>query len=762
MAAVLMGSLWASAGPDTAPPSERIGDAWTDPRNPIVRIFGGERLDLWSLRPVADVKPPDGAEGVRGGSRGNPLDRFLESAAAVRGLELATEADARTLARRLSFDLTGLPPAPEAVAAFERERAPGGPVAAAAYERLVDRLLASPRHGEHQARLWLDVIRYSDSNGFDWDEFRPRAWKFRDYVIRSFNADKPFDRFIREQLAGDELIEGPPRDPDEQDAWIATGYLRMGPHDNAAPLFNEQDRSRAELMADLVETTGSAFLGLTLSCCRCHHHKVDPLSQEDHYRMRAFFEAVTFADELPLDLAAEQEAIRRHNEALDAESAALEAARDQVLEPVTRRLRAELIAALPPEDKALLEQPLDGHSGETKARVKALEKKVRPDDSAVKAALAPEDAVRIEDFQQQLAGLKTRRRPWTLGLLMTDREGDPEATRVLYQGDHAQPRGVVAPGFLSALDPNPAPVTASRNPKTSGRRRTLADWIASPQNPLTARVLVNRLWQQHFGTGLVATPNDFGLGGARPTHPELLDWLAGELVRGGWSVKRLHRLMVTSAAYRRQSAPGPVHATARWPETVDPGNGLFWRQNLRRLSAEQLRDALLATAGLLQSRTGGAPVWPELPPDILKANPAFLDDNETRTKGWYASPADQQFVRSVYLVQKRTVRVPFMETFDLPENSTSCARRTESTVAPQALSLLNSPQAVEASVAFAGRVRAVAGDDPGRQIAAAYRLALQRSPTPEEAERCRRFLEERPLADFCRALLNLNEFAYVD
>ncbi|MCW5557448.1 MAG: DUF1553 domain-containing protein [Verrucomicrobiae bacterium] len=762
MAAALLGSVWVAADSGTTPAPERIGDAWTDPRNPIVRIFGGQRLDLWSLRPVAAVEPPARADGDRGASRRNPVDRFLESAAVARGLEPAAEADARALARRLSFDLTGLPPAPEEVEAFERECVPGGPAAAAAYERLVDRLLASPQYGEHQARLWLDVIRYSDSNGFDWDEFRPRAWQFRDYVIRSFNADKPFDRFIREQLAGDEWVEGPPRDADEQDALIATGYLRLGPHDNAAPLFNEQDRSRAELMADLVETTGSAFLGLTLSCCRCHHHKVDPLSQEDHYRMRAFFEPVAFADDLPLDLAADQDAIRRHNAALDTEAETLEAARERILEPVTRRLRAERIAALTPEEQALLEPAAEGQSSETKARVEALEKKVRPEDSAVKAALGAEEAGRIEDLQQQLAALKARRRPWTLGLLMTDREDAAAETRVLHQGDHTQPREVVAPGFLSALDPNPAPLTASRNPKTSGRRRTLADWIASPRNPLTARVLVNRLWQQHFGAGLVVTPNDFGLGGARPTHPELLDWLAGELVRGGWSVKRLQRLMVTSAAYRRQSAPRPVHAAARSPQTSDPGNTLLWRQNLRRLSAEQLRDALLATSGLLQFRTGGAPVWPELPPEILKANPAFLDDNETRTKGWYPSPADRQFVRSVYLVQKRTVRVPFLETFDLPENSTSCARRTESTVAPQALSLLNSPLAVEAAVAFSDRVRNAAGADPGRQIETAYRLALQRPPTPEERERCRRFLEERPLADLCRALLNLNEFAYVD
>ncbi|MBN8248613.1 MAG: DUF1553 domain-containing protein [Verrucomicrobia bacterium] len=755
-------TMQATADSPAVPPPDRLGDAWTDPRNPIVRIFGGQRLDLWSLRPVASVAPPDAGDHTGGRPAGNPLDRFLDLAADRQGLAAAPEADARTLARRLSFDLTGLPPDPEDVAWFERQCAPGGPAATAAYERLVDRLLASPAYGEHQARWWLDVVRYSDSNGFDWDEFRPRAWRYRDYVIRSFNADKPFDRFLREQLAGDELFAGPPRDAGEQDALIATGYLRMGPHDNAAPLFNEQDRSRSELLTDLVETTGSAFLGLTMSCCRCHHHKVDPLSQEDHYRLRAFFEPVTFADELPLDLAPEQEAIRRHNESLDARAASAEAERDRILEPAARRLRAARVATLSAEEQALLEQPADGRSAETKSKVEALERTVRPENAAVKAALEPEPAGRVEALEKDLAALKARRRPWTLGLLMTDREGTPAATRVLFQGDHTQPRDPVDPGFPSALDPNPATVTPSPNPRTSGRRRTLADWIASPSNPLTARVLVNRLWQQHFVTGLVATPNDFGLGGARPTHPQLLDWLAGELVRGGWTLKRMHRLIVTSDAYRRGSSPKPLHATARPPETVDPGNLVLWRQNLRRLSAEQLRDALLHTSGLLQHHDGGAPVWPELPQEILKANPAFLDDNETRTKGWYPTPADRQSVRSVYLVQKRTVRVPFMETFDLPENSTSCARRTESTVAPQALSLLNSPLATEASLAFAGRVQAEAGDDPAHQVEAAYRLAFQRTPSAEEQRRCQEFLRHRPLPDLCRALLNLNEFAYVD
>jgi hypothetical protein len=784
------------AGVACADSVERVGDAWTDSRNPIVRIFSGRRLDLWSLKPLADPSPPAVATPLA-----SPLDRFVVAKLQADGHSLSPEADPRTLIRRLTFDLTGLPPSAEEVELFVRECAAeksesrkagdrdtrlsrpnsaSGVEAALAYERLVDRLLASPRYGEHQARLWLDVIRYSDSNGFDWDEFRKLAWRFRDYTIRSFNADKPFDRFIREQLAGDELLDGPPRDEAEQDALVATGYLRLGPHDNAAPLFNEQERSRAELMADLVETTGSAFLGLTLSCCRCHDHKYDPLSQADHFRMRAFFEPVKFADDLPLDLEPEQAEIRRHNEALEGQLADLERQRDEILSPVKARLRAERVAKLTTEEKALLDLPKDQLTEELKVKVEKVTKKTEPGDKEVKAALTDDAKQRHAELEQRIAAVRSQRREFKHGLLMTDRAGVPPVTKILFLGNHQQERDPVEPGFLSVLDPNPARIRPGAGTNTTGRRLTLADWTASPTNPLTARVFVNRLWQQHFGTGLVATANDFGLAGARPTHPELLDWLAGEFIRGGWSVKRLHRLIVLSATYRQwsgntsaggnQENEAAATASARATASLSPltsvqsdtGNALLWRQNPRRLSAEQLRDALLATAGSLQFRPGGAPVWPDLPSEILQANPAFLDDNETKTKGWYPSPKAEQNVRSVFLVQKRTVRVPFMETFDLPENSTSCARRTESTVAPQALSLLNSPLAVEAANAFADRVRREAGESPGRQVERAFQLALQRSPAPEERRACLGLLAKRSLPELCRALLNLNEFAYVD
>jgi hypothetical protein len=749
------GAPWPETKTGTASPllpvGERIGDAWSDPRNPIVRLFGGQRLDLWSLKPVKRPAAPEPADKkwVR-----NSIDRFVLGRLEGAGLTPSPRADRRSLARRLYFDLTGLPPTPEEMEEFLSDKSPD------AYEKLVDRLLKSPRYGEQWGRWWLDAIRYSDSNGFDWDEFRPRAWRFRDYVIRSFNADKPFDQFIREQLAGDELLEGPSRNSLERDYLIATGYLRLGPHDNSAPSFNEQDRSRAELMADLVETTGSAFLGLTMSCCRCHDHKYDPLSQADHFRLRAFFEPVKFGDDLPLDTAAEQDAIHGHNEQVDRTIKPWQEQRDALVGGVNDRLRGERIAKLPGEEQELLKLPKDQCTTEQKEKIEALEKKVAVRDKEVLAALTADEKSKHDGLSKQIDKLKKEKRDFTLGLLMTDNAEKIPLTKILYQGDHKQEREPVAPGFISAVDPNPASIVKPPNPKTTGRRLTLANWIVSKNNPLTARVLVNRVWQNHFGQGLVATANDFGLAGAKPTHPELLDWLASEFMRGGWSLKQLQRLIVTSAAYCQASSP-PEQVSKR-AGVVDRDNHLLWRQNLRRLTAEQLRDSLLVVSGTLQERRGGPPVWPELPAEILQANPAFLDDNAEKTKGWYPSPPGERNVRSIYLVQKRTVRVPFMETFDLPENSVSCARRSQSVVPPQAHSLLNGPLAIQAARDLAARVQRRAPDDSSRQVEAAFSLALQRKPNSDEHRACVALLRSRNLTELCRALLNLNEFIYVD
>jgi hypothetical protein len=639
----------------------------------------------WAVEPLIPPVVPQPA--VHADWPRGDADRFVLAKLLGDGQPPPPPADPRALARRLSFDLHGLPPAPEAVERFVGAVAAVGLDAAVA--ALVDDLLTSPHYGEHLARAWLDVVRYADSNGFDWDEFRPQAWRYRDYVVRAFNDDKPFDRFIREQLAGDELVAGPPRTPAEQDALLATGYLRLGPHDNAAGLFDEQDRSRAELLADLTETTATAFLGLTFACCRCHDHKHDPFPQTDHYRLRAFFAAVRFADDLPLDLAPEQELAAGHNRAVDEDLA---------------RFEAEL------------------------------------------ALTAEADGPAREALSARIAALRADRRAMLHGLAMTDSRAAPP-THLLLQGDHRQPGETVEPGIPALFDAGPIAVAAPPNPRTTGRRLALAEWIVSPANPLTPRVTVNRIWLVLHGQALVATPDDFGTAGTPPDDRALLDHLAHRFVADGWSVKRLVRRIVTGAAYRQASRGDADHVGLRRP---------------RRLSAEQVRDALLAVSGLLDDRRGGPPVWPPLPPEVLASNPAFLDDNAAKTKGWYPSPPEALGCRSLYLVQKRNTPVPLLATLDLPDNAVPCGRRTVSTTAPQALALLNGAMAADAARAIAARVAHEAGADPDSRLDRLFALALQRPPADEERAACRNLLARGALVEVCRALLNSAEFVYVD
>ena len=591
-----------------------IGTALEDPNNPIALLFGSDRLDLWSLQPIQAPSIPDST----GHGQSHPIDRFLaEPLSGIQPLG-SDRVSKKDRLERLSLDLIGLRASYDEVQDFESDESSDS------FMHQIDRLLADPRFGEHWARLWLDVVRYSDSNGFDWDEFRKQAWNYRDFVVRAWNSDLAYDEFVLWQLAGDELLDGPPESLLELDRLIATGYLRLGPYDNAAKLFNEQDRARAEVLTDLTETTGSAFLGLTLSCCRCHHHKTDPLSQEDHYRFRAFFAATQFD-----------------------------------------------------ESTKLL------HDNAT-------------------------------------------------GLFATDDKDHIEPIRVLDQGNYQKPLETVEPGFPSVLFPNAPPIEPPVHGRTTGRRLALARWIISKENPWTARVIVNRVWQNLFGQGLVATSNDLGITGSAPISKELLDHLSVYLVEHDWSLKVLIKYIVESDAY---SAPiGP------------------WRK-LRRLSAEQLRDVVLQTTGQLQHRNGGPPVWPVLSDDVLRSNPAVLDDNETKTKGWYPSPESHQTVRSLYLVQKRTVRVPWMESFDLPENTVSCARRDASIVPSQALALLNADWVAQASGQLAGRIE---------KITDAYRAILGRDPSETEHRMCEEYLNRgRSFQELVLVLVNSNELGFV-
>jgi Protein of unknown function (DUF1549)/Protein of unknown function (DUF1553) len=650
----------------SAAAAEGTGRADVDARNPIAVLFKGERLRGWAWQPVAAVELPP----VLDAEWSTPVDRLVRAQMQRSGEMPRARAHRRVLARRLYLTLTGLPPSPEEMQLFMDDTAPD------AVERLVDRLLADPAYGEHMAAWWLDVARYADSTGYDWDEWRRESWRYRDYVIRSFRADKAFDVFVREQLAGDEMLSGPPRDAAEQDRLLATGFLRVGPWDNSSKLFGEEEKTRTQWMSDLVETTGSAFLGLTMSCCRCHDHKTDPLSQADYYRMRAVFETLEFRDAQPLDLAAEQERIAAVNAALEQERGPLE------------------------------------------ARLDVLAKQKAPE--AEQKAL-----------KEQIAALRARELKYTTGLLAGNAaDGAQRTTHVLAGGNHAEKREAVGPGVLSYFQPQDFSVPE--------RRRTqLAEWVVSAENPLTPRVLADRLWAIAFGQHLVAAPDDFGLAGPPPAHPALVDWLAGEVRRQGWSWKRMLRMLVLSRAWQQERAP-------------------------QRMRAEVLRDSLLRASGLLLTRDGGPSVWPDVAEDVLNSNPAILDDNAEKTKGWYPSERAAQPVRSIYLMKKRSLKVPFMEVFDQPDNFQSCAQRRTATVAPQALTLLNSPEAVRLAEGLAQRVAREAGGDAQAQMTRAFFLTLSRPPAPEEAALLQPLWQQAGAAAGCRVVLNLNESVYVE
>jgi hypothetical protein len=651
------------------------------------------------FRPV--VRPPIPPAASPTGSR-NPIDRFIDDALAREGLSAASEADARTLIRRLTFDLTGLPPTPEEVEAFVTDRRPD------AYERLVDRLLASPRYGERWGRHWLDVARYAETHGYERDDPKPNAWKYRDYVIRAFNADLPYDRFVAEQLAGDEL-------PDAgEDALIATGLHRLGLIDDepADPVMDRFDQ-----LDDVIKTVGTTFLGLTIHCARCHDHKFDPIKQVDYYKMLAFFEP-------------SRPFVRDSLESISLVLA----------DPEEQRRRDELDAAVSRQINRL------------RSRIDATPEDQKPAREALQR--------RIDELE------RTRPARLELALGLTDRAAVVEPTRLRVRGDAHKPGDVVAPGFLAALDPT-TPEISSPNGRTTGRRLTLARWITSGENPLTARVAVNRLWHHHFGRGIVGTPSDFGAMGEIASHPELLDWLAAELVDRDWSLKAIQRLIVTSAAYRRSNG---------WDEKaaeLDPENRLLWRRAPRRLEAEPIRDAMLAVSGSLNSMMGGESVRPAI-------DKAVLEGQSRPGSGWEVSSPREANRRSVYVRVKRTLLLPELEILDAPDTNDPCPARPTTTTSLQALMFLNGQFAHEQATALAGRLAREAGPDAAARIALAYRLALSRQPTAEESSRAMRFLEEysggvarsadapredpdgEALRAFCLVLLNCNEFVTVD
>jgi Protein of unknown function (DUF1553)/Protein of unknown function (DUF1549) len=666
---------------------------------------------------------------VRGAQPTHPIDAFIRAKLDAAGLSPAPQATREQFIRRVTFDLTGLPPTPQEIDAFVNDKSP------AAWETVIDRLLASPHYGERWGRHWLDLARYADTNGYEFDEPRPDAWRYRDYVIRSFNADKPFDRFAIEQLAGDEAFPG------DRDALVATGFNLLGPDMTDA---SDQAQRRLNTLNDMTDTASLAFLGLTVACARCHDHKFEPIPQTDYYRLQAFFAPAAFRRDLPIETPAERQA---HEAATREYLAATKLIRDEiaVLEgPHRTKLFEAKLAKLSPEAQAAHRTPANERSGGQQELVAETERKVVVTPAEVAKAMPADDRAKLTTLQERLKTFDAKKPPaLPVAMGLTDQSGPAPKTRLLDRGELSSPAAEVRPGFLAVLSPGskPTPAEIGSVRGSTGRRLALANWVAGPVNPLTARVIVNRLWQHHFGRGLVATPSDFGRRGERPTHPELLDYLAVELVQSGWSLKHMHRLMLTSATYQQSSNP----------RAADSDNKLLSRMNRLRLEGEAVRDALLTTSGRLNPVMGGpGVVLPEAATAAggSKAVPATTDPRERER-------------RSVYLFARRNLRHPFLEAFDLPDSNLSCPRRERSTTAPQALALLNAVEATAAAKALAERVsREAKSEDERAELA--YRLTLGRLPTAAERDRAAAFLRESPLSELCRALFNLNEFLYLD
>ena len=633
---------------------------------PEVPAFETSRDRAW-------VRSPDAPEALRDGVEA--LDAFILAKLVESGLRPAPAVDRRVLIRRLYFDLVGLPPSQAETAEFLADRSPD------AYPRLVERLLADPRYGERWTQHWLDVIRFAESEGFEYDRHLPGAWRFRDYVIRSLNDDKPYDRFIREQLAGDEI------DPENHELKIAAGFHRLGAvRRNAGN--QEVAGSRNEVLTERTDIVGAAFLGLTVGCARCHDHMFDAVRQKDYYRLQAFLAAT-----------------REHNVILASEDE--QAAWKKDTDAVNERIK------------------------ELRDKSKAL------------------PVVERGPILAETARLETTLPPPlpTLCSIQNDVE-ERTPIHVLERGNWDSKGEAVGPRALGVLLPDGAPELAAdiANPRTR-----LAAWVTEPGNPLTARVMANRVWLYHFGQGIVNTANDFGVNGGRPSHPELLDFLANQLVDKGWSLKHLHRLMVLSKTYRQDSR------SPREKESVekDPENRLLWRFSRRRLEAEQVRDAMLAVAGRLNTTMGGPSVM--LPVEQELVNLLY------KPIQW--RPADdsgEHNRRSVYLIAKRNLRVPFLEVFDQPPLQTSCSRRESSTHAPQALELLNGDFSNRMARSFADRLFQEVGEDPREQVEQAYRSAAGREPSRQELALAMDFLADRPLSEFALAVFNLNAFLYVN
>lgn len=736
-------------------------------------LFAEEPARHWAYQPVVRPDVPKLSQAT------NPIDAFLLAKLSAQQLTYSPPAEPATLLRRVKFDLIGLPPTPEELEAFlHDDRADRD-------HHWFDRFLSSPQYGERWGRYWLDVVRYADSAGFNADPVRPLAYKYRDYVIQSFNDDIPYDRFIREQLAGDEVA------PDRPEGWIAVGFLRLGPDEsNASNIL----LARQEQLNELTSSVATVFLAQSLSCAQCHDHKYDPLTQKDFYRLQAFFAGI-----IPLDGAAvgtleqiaeyqsRRQAWEQSVEPLQAELRALE-------RPARIKAAGDRRMKFPDSVLAAIDAPVEKRTALQHQFAFFCERQIPITEEQVLKELSPADQSRRRELLAKLAEQTTQKPQPNFWLdVMTTTDGQPlPATFFLDGGNYERPQEELQPGFPNVL--NPDGVISNIHPLSSGssgRRSAFAQWLTDPHNPLTARVMVNRIWQGHFGRGLVPNANDLGTQSPPPSHPELLDWLAAEFMQptidtGGpsgkspWSIKRIHRLIMLSQAYRQAGDQGNF-TTAIVARRIDPDIRCYWSFPARRLEAEALRDSILAVSGRLNSKMFGPGVQPELPLGY------------SAREAWKVSADDSDRQRrSVYILAKRNLPYPLLADFDLPDSHESCARRMQTTTAPQALTLLNSRIVLDEARAFAGRLlRDHPRGDAADIVPAAYQLAFCRAPTAEELSTATSFLtyqevvlSDRPAAhetlpiggfpkflspsravaivDFCHVLFNANEFLYLD
>jgi len=694
-------SIAAARAADEAAPTAPAAAAATD-KKAAARPWAYTRVERPAVPAVKDKR------WVR-----TPVDAFVLARLEAKDLKPSPDADRAAYIRRATLDAWGIIPTPEDVKAFVDDKSPK------AYEKLVDRLLASPHYGERQARRWLDLTRYADSDGYNTDGTRPNIWRYRDYVIDAFNQDKPFDRFVREQLAGDELW------PDRIEAQVATGFLRNFPDEINARDLNLK---KQEVANDLTDTVSSVFLGTTLGCAQCHDHKTEKISQKEYYQLQAFLVNASWRDDVPAvngrELADYQARLKKWEDA----TREIREKREALLQPVIEKLETDRLSGFVPETRASITKPEAERNAYDRwiyhrnlwtmsGRTRNAENQLRTKDKEAyaKYQALTEELKKFDDIK-----------PRDPGQISTMAELGPDAppTRVLFKGIYDRPLDEVQPGFPALLtDQKPV---IQPTPTSSGRRTALANWIVSPDNGLTARVFVNRQWAQFFGRGVVDTLADFGRTGAKPTHPELLDYLADDFVKNGWSVKKLQRQIMLSSVYRQSSE-------AREDTQADPENKLLWAFPRQRLEAEQIRDSLLAAAGLLEDKVGGPSVFPPLPPNF--------DVGGQRNRWVTSTNPHDHYRRSVYVFVLRNSPYPLLDTFDWANPQLVHNRREVTTTAPQALALVNSDQVFEWSKALAGRVIKEAGPNETAQIERVYQILYSRPPSVKEKAELLAFLD---------------------